>query len=365
MKNINCDKKEKNKSNSCGTKRVYKKDSTGITTYFFDTIGGIEDVILEYDEKGQLKARYTIGGKIDEILKKKYKTEEGWKGIYYHYDGLGNLRILTDEKGRVIGSYEYEPFGRIIEAEGGESKKNTITYTAREYDRESGLNYNRARYYDTRIGRFTTVDPIIRQPSTISPPSLALSSFSSGCPTCGGARTSNYSSFIPTSFSFTPSVFTHPYVYCRNNPVNLVDPNGLATEGQRCCPTPGTPKYTANTYTVYRRIYRYTITFVAENIRNIDGGTTTEVKTYWWTCWMGEMREPPGEEGTQYTGTFNPRGYGYERGARVIVSIFTIKYLWCNPETKRWEKKTDRVGGPNCWFHPGFLVLDDYWECSK
>jgi uncharacterized protein YbbK (DUF523 family) len=38
--------REKNKSNSCGIQRVYKGDSAGIAT-FFDTIGGIEHVILE------------------------------------------------------------------------------------------------------------------------------------------------------------------------------------------------------------------------------------------------------------------------------------------------------------------------------
>jgi RHS repeat-associated protein len=34
------------------------------------------------------------------------------------------------------------------------------TYTAREYDNETGLYFYRARYYDPRAGRFITRDPI-------------------------------------------------------------------------------------------------------------------------------------------------------------------------------------------------------------
>jgi RHS repeat-associated protein len=33
-------------------------------------------------------------------------------------------------------------------------------FTGREYDREIGLYYNRARYYDANLGRFISRDPI-------------------------------------------------------------------------------------------------------------------------------------------------------------------------------------------------------------
>jgi RHS repeat-associated protein len=35
-----------------------------------------------------------------------------------------------------------------------------FTYTGREYDSETGLYYYRARYYDTKVGRFISKDPI-------------------------------------------------------------------------------------------------------------------------------------------------------------------------------------------------------------
>jgi RHS repeat-associated protein len=37
---------------------------------------------------------------------------------------------------------------------------NPLTYTAREFDSETGLSYNRARYYDPAAGRWLSEDPI-------------------------------------------------------------------------------------------------------------------------------------------------------------------------------------------------------------
>ena len=37
---------------------------------------------------------------------------------------------------------------------------NTRLYTGREYDSETALYYNRARYYSPTLGRFISRDPI-------------------------------------------------------------------------------------------------------------------------------------------------------------------------------------------------------------
>ena len=63
-------------------------------------------------------------------------------------------------------------------------------YTGREFDPETGLNYQRARYYDFAAGRFISEDPI----------------------------------------GFTGGINFYPYV--RNNPINFFDPEGLL---EACC----------------------------------------------------------------------------------------------------------------------------------
>ena len=81
-------------------------------------------------------------------------TDDGeWERVYFHYDGLGSVVALTDERGRVVAEYDYSPFGRITDIKGGQAKKNVFTYTGREYDPDSGLTYFRTRYGDLRILR--------------------------------------------------------------------------------------------------------------------------------------------------------------------------------------------------------------------
>ncbi|MEK6589678.1 MAG: lipid II-degrading bacteriocin, partial [Nitrospinota bacterium] len=124
------------------------------TYYVYDN----EDIILEYQLRtpnSKLKTiRYVHGQGIDEPL----AIEQKGKVYCYHFDGLGSVTALTDGKGKIAVRYEYDSFGKIKRH--GHKVKQPYTYTAREYDRETGLYYYRARYYDPMVGRFINKDPI-------------------------------------------------------------------------------------------------------------------------------------------------------------------------------------------------------------
>ena len=62
------------------------------------------------------------------------------------------------ETGSVAQTYDYDSFGN--EASSAGSLTNPFQYTAREFDAETSLYYDRARYYDSQIGRFLSEDPI-------------------------------------------------------------------------------------------------------------------------------------------------------------------------------------------------------------
>ncbi len=77
---------------------------------------------------------------------------------YYHADGLGSITSLSDPTGASAAIYTFDSFGNSVSTTG--TVTNPFRYTAREFDTETGLYYNRARYYDETAGRFLSEDPL-------------------------------------------------------------------------------------------------------------------------------------------------------------------------------------------------------------
>jgi uncharacterized protein RhaS with RHS repeats len=71
---------------------------------------------------------------------------------YYHFDGLGSVTALTNSSGNTVEVYEYDVYGRV--GASVPAHPNRFMFTGREYDKETGLYYYRARYYNPQIGRF-------------------------------------------------------------------------------------------------------------------------------------------------------------------------------------------------------------------
>jgi RHS repeat-associated protein len=110
-----------------------------------------------------------------------YKPELGWQ--WFYTDHLGSTRLLDGPESRKDMRREYYPFGEEYTAAGDE--RTAYTFTGKEKDSSTGLQYFVARYYLNKTGRFLTIDPI-----SIRYPSLT------------------------------------PYNYCANNPLVYIDPNG-------------------------------------------------------------------------------------------------------------------------------------------
>ncbi len=76
----------------------------------------------------------------------------------YHTDRLGTPRRLTDENGAVVWSADYAAFGEThIQVE---AISNALRFPGQYFDQETGLHYNRFRYYSTSFGRYISRDPI-------------------------------------------------------------------------------------------------------------------------------------------------------------------------------------------------------------
>jgi RHS repeat-associated protein len=153
--------------------------STSITNYLVDPSGYLSHVVAESDDSGNLLAYYVRG---DDLLAAIRST--GTR--FYHADGLGSIRYLTDEAGNITDGYTYTAFGEPLSHTG--SDPNPYQFAGEHYDPNIGFHYLRARFYNSEIGSFVSSD---RWKGNIHDP-----------------------------------ISLHRYLYAGVDPINKVDPSG-------------------------------------------------------------------------------------------------------------------------------------------
>jgi RHS repeat-associated protein len=104
---------------------------------------------------------------------------------FYHTDHLGSTSYITDAVGNAVQHVSYLPFGETF-AEQHSAYDSPYQFNGKELDAETGLYYYGARYYDPKTSVFMGVDPLAEKSGTWS-----------------------------------------PYTYCKDNPIRLIDPDGM------------------------------------------------------------------------------------------------------------------------------------------
>ena len=83
---------------------------------------------------------------------------------WYQCDHLGTPQELTDHTGQIAWSAQYKAWGEVKEQRSEWAQRqglsNPIRFQGQYHDHETGLHYNRYRYYDPQAGRFISKDPI-------------------------------------------------------------------------------------------------------------------------------------------------------------------------------------------------------------
>jgi len=103
-------------------------------------------------------------------------------------DHLGSTRLGTDLTAALEDDLDYLPFG---EASPSDSALMTHEFTGEERDYESNLDFLGARYYECTLDRLSPPEPLLKQRTTLGPATW------------------------------------NRYTYALNNPLGLVDPDGL------------------------------------------------------------------------------------------------------------------------------------------
>jgi RHS repeat-associated protein len=152
------------------------------TNYTYD--GNSNRVLYETNASNQMTCyyTYTAGGQLLSM------TRVGGNTYFYHYNAHGDVITVTDTQQNTVATYTYDAWGNILSQSGSFADENPYRYAGYRYDKETGLYYLMARYYNPQNGNFLSLDP---DPGDEDDP-----------------QTQN------------------GYSYANNNPVMMVDPDG-------------------------------------------------------------------------------------------------------------------------------------------
>ena len=128
------------------------------TAYLQDSGGGLPVVLQETSGSQSPSSLLYSSGSTSPL----YQNDPNGNGMWYHKDGLGSVRALTNSSGTVNSTNSYSAFGVSTGASG---KANNDHVFAGEQLDPTGLYFNRARYYSPGIGRFIGRDSDAGSPS--------------------------------------------------------------------------------------------------------------------------------------------------------------------------------------------------------
>ncbi|MBM4460972.1 MAG: RHS repeat protein, partial [Chloroflexi bacterium] len=126
------------------------KTVNGVATAYVQDVQGALPVVLAETTAGQTSL-YVYGNDLLE------RADPAGVPAFYHADGLGSVRGLSDLAGALTDAYTYDAFGAPRSHAGGAGQ--AFTFAGEQGDGEVGLVFLRARYYDPAMGRFITIDP--------------------------------------------------------------------------------------------------------------------------------------------------------------------------------------------------------------
>jgi RHS repeat-associated protein len=162
-------------------RRMRRTDPSGtVTEYLYDE----DDLFMELRNGAPLR-EYTYYPNIDRphsVVQREGSRKD--ETFYYAMEEPNNVAALIDKNNQLTNRYVYQPYG--VTQSVTEGTPNPLRFMAREWDPGTGLYYVRNRWYAPDLARFISEDPIGLE---------------------GGIN---------------------PYAYADNNPINNVDPFGLA-----------------------------------------------------------------------------------------------------------------------------------------
>jgi RHS repeat-associated protein len=139
------------------------------------------------DCSGYPSARVSVKPKLRPARNDASRAES--QQYFYHPDHLGSSSFVTDAAGLVEQHMQYLPFGELFVNQQNSTYDTRYKFSAKELDPETNYSYFGARYYDSDLSVWLSVDQLAdKYPGT------------------------------------------SPYMYVMGNPLKLIDPSGMNPE---------------------------------------------------------------------------------------------------------------------------------------
>ena len=154
-----------------GDTLAYESNDALTKHYIYEKDSFIPLIQAVYTEQIQLHATPIWDGNYRFSQDPLWKTTQPSNGFnevwFYHCDHLGTPQEMSDQSGQIIWKANYKAWGEC-QAENSKSNifenseiiTNNIRFQGQYFDKETGLHYNRHRYYSPNIGRYISKDPI-------------------------------------------------------------------------------------------------------------------------------------------------------------------------------------------------------------
>jgi len=139
--------------------RVEKTKSGTTTRYYYDG-----SLLLAEKINGQVQKEYINDGQgITGMVNPIYTngTINHYQRLYYLYDSLGSVSVITGDNGLPLQRYTYSPYGACLNVHN--DPINSLQFIGKYggyLDSDTGLTYFWHRWYDTSNGRWISRDPI-------------------------------------------------------------------------------------------------------------------------------------------------------------------------------------------------------------
>jgi RHS repeat-associated protein len=137
-------------------RRVRKSNASGTNRYLWNG----NSLLAQLDTLGNDAAVFTYYPEIDNVGSV-LRHDRGDSSYYYVQDHSRNVLALlarTSSGVTIDNQYRYDPYGNL-QGTVTTPIPNALQFAGREYDSETQLYYDRARYIDPALGRFVSEDP--------------------------------------------------------------------------------------------------------------------------------------------------------------------------------------------------------------